>query len=116
MAKLVSMIFIFISSIIMIHQFSVVNSTQWCVPTLTATNAQLQSNINFACSHGVDCRPIQPGGYCYTPNTLVNHASFVMNSYYQSNGRTDQACRATFGFTGTFTVTNPSFGSCVYKI
>ncbi|XP_010455339.1 PREDICTED: major pollen allergen Ole e 10-like [Camelina sativa] len=111
MSSVLTILFIFLSSV-MINHLHVASSTQWCVARLTATNAQLQSNINFGCSEGVDCSPIQPGGSCFIPNTLINHASFVMNAYYQSHGRTKKAC--SFKKTGTFAVTDPSFGSCVY--
>ncbi|KAG7557104.1 X8 domain [Arabidopsis suecica] len=114
MAKISSplaLLFIILFSITINH-FHVVSSKTWCIATLTATNEQLQANINFGCSQGVDCTPIRPGGSCFIPNTLVNHASFVMNSYYQSHGRTNQAC--SFNNTGTFAATDPSFGKCVY--
>ncbi|KAG7535291.1 X8 domain [Arabidopsis thaliana x Arabidopsis arenosa] len=87
-------------------------SRQWCMAMPTATNEQLQANIDFACSQNVDCTPIQPGGTCYEPNTLFDHASFVMNAYYQSHGRTEDACR--FDRTGCFVFIDPSNGSCVY--
>ncbi|CAN8315302.1 unnamed protein product [Cochlearia groenlandica] len=107
-------IIIFISSI-MINHFSIVNSTQfWCVAAVTATNVQLQANINFGCSQGVDCRQIRPGGSCFSPNTLINHASYVMNAYYQSHGRTSEACTFIFGSIGVLTPINPSYGGCVY--
>ncbi|XP_020876163.1 glucan endo-1,3-beta-glucosidase-like [Arabidopsis lyrata subsp. lyrata] len=106
-----TLLFIFLSSI-MINHFHVISSKKWCVATLNATSTQLQGNINFGCSAEVDCRPIQPGGSCFIPNTLVNHASFVMNAYYQSHGRTKKAC--SFKNTGTFAATDPSFGKCVY--
>ncbi|KAL1225256.1 Major pollen allergen Ole e 10 [Cardamine amara subsp. amara] len=114
MAKISSpmtLLFILVSSI-MINHIHVVSSKQWCIATLTATDAQLQSNINFGCSQGIDCSPIRPGGSCFIPDKLSNHASFVMNAYYQSHGRTKEAC--SFGNTGTFAATDPSFGGCVY--
>ncbi|XP_010499944.1 PREDICTED: major pollen allergen Ole e 10-like [Camelina sativa] len=111
MSSPLKILFIFLS-LIMINHLYVVSSTTWCIATLTATNAQLQDNINFACSQGVDCRPIRPGGSCFVPDTLVNHASYVMNAYYQSHGRTPEAC--SFKNTGTFAATDPSYGSCVY--
>ncbi|KAL9816831.1 putative glucan endo-1,3-beta-D-glucosidase [Arabidopsis thaliana] len=114
MAKISSpltLLLIMLSSI-MINHIHVASSKTWCIATLIATNAQLQANINFACSEGVDCRPIRPGGSCFIPNNLANHASFVMNSYYQTHGRTNQAC--SFKNTGTFAATDPSFGKCVY--
>ncbi|EOA22528.1 hypothetical protein CARUB_v10003182mg [Capsella rubella] len=111
MSSPLTILFIFLS-LIMINHLHVVSSKQWCIATLTATNAQLQDNINFGCSQGVDCTPIRPGGYCFVPNTLVNHASFVMNAYFQSHGRTKEAC--SFKNTGTFAGTDPSWGTCVY--
>ncbi|EOA14296.1 hypothetical protein CARUB_v10027463mg [Capsella rubella] len=78
----------------------------------TATDEQLQANIDYACSQNVDCSPIQPGGDCFNPNTLFDHASYVMNAYYQNHGRVDQGCG--FQHTGCFVFADPSNGSCVY--
>ncbi|TXG47855.1 hypothetical protein EZV62_027149 [Acer yangbiense] len=47
----------------------------------------LQANIDYACSK-VYCGPIQPSGSCFLPDTLKalkSHASFAMNSFFQSN-------------------------------
>lgn len=114
LSRTLNLLFIFLSSSIMIHYFPVASSTQWCVASLASTNVQLQANINFGCSQRVDCRPIRPGGSCFSPNTLINHASFVMNTYYQSHGRTTEACRFIFGNTGMFTGINPSYGGCIF--
>lgn len=116
MAKMSSLLtlLIILLSFIMIHHLPVASSTQWCIADLAATNVQLQANINFGCSQGVDCRPIQPGGSCFNPNTLIKHASFVMNAYYQSHGRTREACSFIFGNIGVLTGINPSYGGCVY--
>ncbi|KAL2558222.1 O-Glycosyl hydrolase family 17 protein [Forsythia ovata] len=78
---------------------------KWCVPKAEATDAQLQSNIDFVCSQGVDCGPIQPSGACYNPNTLRAHASYAMNSWYQSKGRNDFDCN--FSNTGAITTSDP---------
>ncbi|XP_010460010.1 PREDICTED: major pollen allergen Ole e 10-like [Camelina sativa] len=91
----------------------VTSNRQWCIAKYTASTEQLQANIDYACSfNNVDCRPIQPGGSCYEPNTLLDHASYAMNFYYQNNGRIDSAC--SFGRTGCFIFNDPSHGSCVY--
>lgn len=59
---------------------------KWCVTSLSATDAQMQANFGWLCGETiVDCDPIKPGGPCFEPNTLRNHASFVMNEYYQFN-------------------------------
>ncbi|ESQ51488.1 hypothetical protein EUTSA_v10017796mg [Eutrema salsugineum] len=108
-------LFVVLLSSMMIHHLPVASSTKWCVASPTAKEKQLQDNITFACSQmGVDCRPILPDGACYNPNTLLSHASYVMNAYYQSHDRTDQACTFFFPNSGTFTTTNPSYGACVY--
>ncbi|XP_065872125.1 glucan endo-1,3-beta-glucosidase [Euphorbia lathyris] len=85
---------------------------KWCVAKADATNAQLQGNIEYVCSQGVDCRPIQGGGACFDPNNLRSHASFLMNSYYQTHGAHDFNC--DFSHTGLLTSFDPSHGICKY--
>ncbi|KAL7157599.1 hypothetical protein ABFS83_02G087800 [Erythranthe nasuta] len=53
---------------------------------------QLQQFIDFACSK-IDCGPIQPGGACFDPNTVQAHASYALNSYFQSTA----ACKWQIG-------------------
>ncbi|KAI3731094.1 hypothetical protein L1987_62277 [Smallanthus sonchifolius] len=86
---------------------------KWCVPKPDTTTAALQSNIDYVCSSGVDCRPIQAGGACFEPNNVRSHAAFIMNSFYQTNGRNDYNC--DFAHTGIITFTDPSNGSCKYR-
>ncbi|RZC78762.1 hypothetical protein C5167_002956 [Papaver somniferum] len=84
---------------------------QWCVPTQTATDAQLQANINYVCSQGtVDCKPIQAGGACFNPNSLKAHAVYAMNAYYQKSGR--HAFNCDFSKTGVITSADPSHDTC----
>ncbi|XP_073033198.1 glucan endo-1,3-beta-glucosidase-like [Primulina eburnea] len=85
---------------------------KWCVPKPAATDAALQSNINYVCSQGVNCGPIQPGGSCFDPNTVRAHASFIMNAYYQAEGRNDFNC--DFAGSGILTANDPSYGACRY--
>ncbi|KAF3516748.1 hypothetical protein DY000_02061409, partial [Brassica cretica] len=86
---------------------------KWCVAKSGATNAQLQANINWVCSQGgVDCKPIQAGGSCFNPSSLRMHASFVMNAYFQKNGRSDGSCH--FSGTGVVVRSNPSNGACKF--
>ncbi|CAN1282842.1 Glucan endo-1,3-beta-glucosidase [Linum perenne] len=79
---------------------------QWCVPKSDASDEALQKNLDYVCSLGVDCRPIQDGGPCFSPNTVRSHASYAMNAYYQTYGHHDFNC--DFGSTGVVTSTNPS--------
>ncbi|AED96385.1 putative X8 domain-containing protein [Arabidopsis thaliana] len=102
---------IFLLSAAVIYHIPVVTCEPWCSAMPSSTPEQLQANIQLACSR-VDCTPIQPGGFCYYPNTLLDHASFVMNSYYKSQGRTYAAC--SFGNTGYLIYSDPSTGTCEF--
>ncbi|PKI46567.1 hypothetical protein CRG98_032909 [Punica granatum] len=78
---------------------------QWCVPKLGVSDQALQSNVNYICSQGINCQPVQAGGPCFEPNNLRSHASFLMNSYYQTKGLFPYNC--DFAGTGMLTSTNP---------
>ncbi|XP_010510460.1 PREDICTED: major pollen allergen Ole e 10-like [Camelina sativa] len=113
-SQLLSLMAILLSSI-MINHLPVASSKQWCVSKQTAKDDQLEDNINFACSNGIDCRPILPSGACFKPNTTISHASYLMNDYYQSHGRTNEACLFFFPNSGMLTSTDPSYNQCIYK-
>ncbi|KAL1801848.1 hypothetical protein ACET3Z_030495 [Daucus carota] len=84
----------------------------WCVPKPGVSDAQLQSNLDYVCGHGLDCSPIQPGGACYEPATVLAHAAYAMNLYYQSSGKNPWNC--DFAQTATLSSTNPSYNGCIY--
>ncbi|XP_044979519.1 glucan endo-1,3-beta-glucosidase 7 [Hordeum vulgare subsp. vulgare] len=85
----------------------------WCVASAGATEAQLQTDMDYACSQvGVDCGAIQPGGACFEPNTVRAHAAYAMNQLYQAAGSHPWNC--DFRQSATLTSTNPSYGSCVF--
>ncbi|KAK3001282.1 hypothetical protein RJ639_021173 [Escallonia herrerae] len=91
------------------------DGTDWCVAHAGASQVDLQNALDWACGLGMaDCGPIQSGGPCFNPNTLLSHASFAFNSYYQQNGNSDIACN--FGGTATLTKNNPSYDKCVYAV
>jgi len=79
---------------------------QWCVPKSDASDDALQKNIDYVCSNGVDCKPIQQGGPCFVPDTVKSHASYAMNAFYQASGRHDYDC--DFSHTGVLTSIDPS--------
>ncbi|KAK6151876.1 hypothetical protein DH2020_014511 [Rehmannia glutinosa] len=76
------------------------NGTTWCIASTSASEADLENGLNWACGPGnVDSFAIQPSQPCFEPDSLASHASFAFNSYYQQNGATDIAC--SFGEQGT---------------
>ncbi|XP_057493835.1 glucan endo-1,3-beta-D-glucosidase-like [Actinidia eriantha] len=89
--------------------FLVVHSNaDWCVARSSASNDQLQAIISYCCGQ-VNCNAILPGGSCYFPNTLPNHASWALDQYYKAKG----VC-LKLGDVSTIAITNPSFGACQY--
>ncbi|XP_073005775.1 major pollen allergen Ole e 10-like [Typha latifolia] len=90
-----------------------VQGATWCVARPGVSEADLQIALDWACGLGAaDCSALQPGGACYRPETLLSHASYAFNSYYQQNGNSDIACY--FGGTAAITGRDPSYESCRY--
>ncbi|KAG7535292.1 X8 domain [Arabidopsis thaliana x Arabidopsis arenosa] len=91
------------------------NKGVWCIANDKGTDKQLQANIDWVCSDEGgfrDCGAINPGGPCFEPNTVRDHASFAMNLYYQNLGATKAQCN--FHNTGVEVYIDPSHGSCVF--
>lgn len=55
----------------------------WCVAKPTVPDPIIQEAMDYACGAGAECESIRPGRSCYQPNTLLAHASFAFNSYWQ---------------------------------
>jgi hypothetical protein len=83
------------------------DGTTWCVAHAGVSQVDLQNALDWACGLGMaDCREIQDGAACFEPDTLLSHASYAFNKYYQQNGNSDIACN--FGGTAVVTKNNPS--------
>lgn len=66
----------------------------------------LQENIDYACGSGADCTAIHTNGACYNPDTVKDHCSYAVNSYYQRKGASGASC--DFKGTATLTSTAPA--------
>lgn len=86
-------------------------SQEFCVANSGADSQMLQAALDWACGPGAaDCQAIQPGGSCYEPNTVKDHASYAFNSYYQKTGMSSGAC--SFNGVAMITFTDPSHDAC----
>ncbi|KAI3450819.1 hypothetical protein Pfo_007484 [Paulownia fortunei] len=85
----------------------------WCVVAKGANTTALAGALSYACSQGNrTCDPIQPGGKCYKPNSLIKHAGYAFSSYWAQM----RAAGATCSFNGLAVMTSkdPSYGSCKF--
>lgn len=79
----------------------------WCVVTEGANSSAVGSALSYACSQGnKTCDPIQPGGKCFEPNSLVRHASFAFSSYWAQFKKVGGSCY--FDGLATQTTQDPS--------
>ncbi|KAJ6797819.1 putative glucan endo-1,3-beta-glucosidase A6 [Iris pallida] len=87
----------------------------WCVAREEAAGnmTAVGDAVSYACGQGEGtCDEIQKGGKCYEPDTLVAHANYAFNSYWQQFRNSGGSCY----FNGLAVRTNkdPSYGSCKF--
>ncbi|KAG0492675.1 hypothetical protein HPP92_005786 [Vanilla planifolia] len=91
------------------------NARLWCVAKPTVPDEKLQEAMDYACGEGgAECEEIKPDGRCYLPDTIVAHASYAFNSYWQMTKNIGGSC----SFYGTALLINsdPSFQQCKYAL
>ncbi|GMN67879.1 hypothetical protein TIFTF001_036942 [Ficus carica] len=89
------------------------SSAIFCVAKSDADPDKLQDGLNWACGQGqANCSAIQSGQPCFLPDSLVNHASYAYNNYYQKMRSAGGTC--DFDGTAMQSDTDPSYGSCVF--
>ncbi|KAI9088979.1 hypothetical protein K1719_029258 [Acacia pycnantha] len=87
----------------------------WCVAKPSVPAETLQEAMDYACgAGGADCEEINPQGNCFNPDTLVAHASYAFNSYWQKHKRNGGTC--DFGGTAMLISSDPSFLQCRFVL
>ncbi|XP_011100463.1 major pollen allergen Ole e 10 [Sesamum indicum] len=82
----------------------------WCVAKPMVPSSVMQQALDYACASGADCGPILLNGVCYQPDTLLAHASYAFNSYWQRTKRAGGTC--DFGGAAMLVTVDPSYGEC----
>lgn len=78
----------------------------WCVAKPSVPGPIIQEAMNYACGTVADCGSILPNGPCFLPNTLLAHASYAFNSYWQRTKVGGGTCE--FGGTAMLVTVDPS--------
>lgn len=82
------------------------NIALWCVAKPSVPDPIIQEAMNYACGTVADCDSILPSGPCFLPNTLIAHASYAFNSYWQRTKVGGGTCE--FGGTAMLVTVDPS--------
>ncbi|XVF17538.1 hypothetical protein REPUB_Repub10bG0131800 [Reevesia pubescens] len=87
----------------------------WCVAKPSVPAETLQEAMDYACGEGGgECEEIMPHGSCFYPDTVVAHASYAFNSYWQKTKRNGGTC--SFGGTAMIINADPSFLQCRFVL
>lgn len=91
--------------------FLLLGAAVYCVCKDGLSDQALQKTLDYACGAGADCSPILQNGACYNPNSVKDHCSYAVNSYFQKKGQASGSC--DFAGTATQSQTNPC--KCLVK-
>ncbi|KAK9276086.1 hypothetical protein L1049_005617 [Liquidambar formosana] len=90
------------------------SSATYCICKDGVGDSSLQKALDYACGAGADCSAILQTGSCYQPNTVKDHCSYAVNSYFQKKGQVQGSC--DFSGAATTSATLPTVASgCVYQ-
>jgi X8 domain len=78
----------------------------WCVAKPAVPDPIIQEAMDYACGEGADCSPTKANGPCYQPNTVLSHASYAFNSYWQNLKEAGATC--DFGGAAVLVTKDPS--------
>uniref|UniRef100_A0A0D3GJN3 X8 domain-containing protein n=1 Tax=Oryza barthii TaxID=65489 RepID=A0A0D3GJN3_9ORYZ len=85
----------------------------WCVANPTVASAVAQTAMDYACASGADCDMVAaPGAPCFLPDTLMAHASYAFNSYWQRTKVAGGTC--DFAGAAMLITKDPSYDGCRY--
>ncbi|KAE8704862.1 zinc finger protein ZAT10-like [Hibiscus syriacus] len=83
----------------------------WCVAKPSVPSDTLQEAMDYACGEGgADCKELMTNENCFYPDTMVAHASYAFNSYWQKTKRDGGTCN--FGGTAMIINADPTKHSC----
>ncbi|XP_072951957.1 glucan endo-1,3-beta-glucosidase 12-like [Typha angustifolia] len=87
----------------------------WCVAKPTVPADKLQEAMDYACGEGgADCEEIGPNGSCFYPDTVLVHASYAFNNYWQMAKHRGGTC--SFDGTAMLVTSDPSFRHCQFVL
>ncbi|KAL9668412.1 hypothetical protein QQ045_002793 [Rhodiola kirilowii] len=114
--KIILASLLILTSMTLCVNIGVAKGNTFCVAKPSTSDVELLNNIKYVCEtlkHNNCKNFIDKGGCCFEPNTLINHASVLMNAYYAENGRNSWNC--DFKGSGLVTITDPSYSQCKYE-
>ncbi|XP_047332916.1 glucan endo-1,3-beta-glucosidase 1-like [Impatiens glandulifera] len=87
---------------------------EWCIADEQSLDEDLQAALDWACGKGgSDCSKIQFNQSCYIPNTLIDHASYAFNNYFQKFKHNGGSCY--FKGAAITTEVDPSSRGCQFE-